>query len=129
MQLKQDFLINRPADEVWSFFHDIPALAECLPGAEYIGPTEDGRHSGKLTSKIGPFQASFAGEASVTYDEAARTIALVGSPGEVADRIAEISAILGTDTHLVVFDMGGLPDGELRATIERFGRDVIPQLS
>ena len=33
MQLKQDFLINRPADEVWSFFHDIPALAACLPGA------------------------------------------------------------------------------------------------
>jgi carbon-monoxide dehydrogenase small subunit len=78
MQLKQDFLIDRPADEVWSFFHDIPALAACLPGAEYIGPTEDGRHSGKLTSKIGPFQASFAGEASVTYDEAARTIALDG---------------------------------------------------
>jgi carbon monoxide dehydrogenase subunit G len=78
MQLKQDFLINRPADEVWSFFHDIPALAACLPGAEYIGPTEDGRHSGRLTSKIGPFQASFAGEASVTYDEAARTIALDG---------------------------------------------------
>jgi carbon monoxide dehydrogenase subunit G len=78
MQLKQDFLINRPTDEVWSFFHDIPALAACLPGAEYIGPTEDGRHSGKLTSKIGPFQASFAGEASVTYDEAARTIALDG---------------------------------------------------
>lgn len=78
MQLKQDFLINRPADEVWAFFHDIPALAACLPGAEYIGPTEDGRHSGKLTSKIGPFQASFAGEASVTYDEAARTIALDG---------------------------------------------------
>lgn len=78
MQLKQDFLINRPADEVWSFFHDIPALAECLPGAEYLGPAEDGRHSGKLTSKIGPFQASFAGEASVTYEEAARTIALDG---------------------------------------------------
>lgn len=78
MQLKQDFLINRPADEVWAFFHDIPALAACLPGAEYIGPTEDGRHSGKLTSKIGPFQASFAGEASITYDEAARAIALDG---------------------------------------------------
>jgi len=78
MQLKQDFLINRPADEVWSFFHDIPALAECLPGAEYLGPAEDGRHAGRLTSRIGPFQASFAGEASVTYDEAARTIALDG---------------------------------------------------
>ncbi|MBN9022843.1 MAG: SRPBCC family protein, partial [Rhizobiales bacterium] len=78
MQLKQDFLINRPVDEVWAFFHDIPALAECLPGAEYLGPTDDGRHSGRLTSKIGPFQASFAGEAEVRYDEAARTIALDG---------------------------------------------------
>ena len=78
MQLKQDFLIDRPVDEVWSFFHDIPALAECLPGAEYLGPTEDGKHSGKLTSKIGPFQASFAGEANVAYDEDARTISLDG---------------------------------------------------
>ena len=74
MKLQQDFEIHCPVDEVWSFFHDIPALAACLPGAEYLGPTEDGRHSGKLTSKVGPFQASFVGEGEVSYDEAARTI-------------------------------------------------------
>lgn len=126
MQLKQDFLINRPADEVWSFFHDIPALAACLPGAEYIGPTEDGRHSGKLTSKIGPFQASFAGEASVTYDEAARTIALDGkgvdkkgnSRGKMTMVCTVTPAAGGTAVTAV-------SDVQLSGAIAQFGRTGI----
>ena len=126
MELKQDFLINRPTDEVWSFFHDIPALAACLPGAEYIGPTEDGRHSGKLTSKIGPFQASFAGEASVTYDEAARTIALDGKgvdrKGNSRGRMTMVCKVTPSEGGTAVTAES---DVQLSGAIAQFGRTGI----
>jgi len=123
MQLKQDFLINRPVDEVWAFFHDIPALAECLPGAEYAGPAEGGRHSGKLTSKIGPFQASFAGEAAVTYDEAARTISLDGKgvdrKGNSRGKMTMVCKVAPTEGGTAV---AAESDVQLSGAIAQFGR-------
>ena len=126
MQLKQDFLIDRPVDEVWSFFHDIPALAECLPGAEYLGPTEDGKHSGKLTSKIGPFQASFAGEANVSYDEDARTISLDGKgvdkKGNSRGKMTMVCKVTPADGGTAVTAES---DVQLSGAIAQFGRTGI----
>ena len=78
MKLEQTFTIARPVDAVWAVFQDIPAVAACLPGAEYMGPKGEGRHGGRVSSKIGPFQASFEGEAAVAYDELARSILVDG---------------------------------------------------
>ncbi len=70
MKIQQSFVVARPVPIVWAFFHDIPKVAECLPGADYLGPGEDGSLSGKVSAKVGPFQASFEGEAKVDYDDA-----------------------------------------------------------
>jgi carbon monoxide dehydrogenase subunit G len=78
MKLHQEFTMARPLEEVWSFFHDVPKVAACLPGAEYIGPKEDGRHSGKVSAKVGPFHASFEGEANVRYDDERKSVAFEG---------------------------------------------------
>ena len=72
MEIKQNFVVSQPLPAVWSFFHDVPSVAECLPGAEYLGTKDDGSLSGKVSAKVGPFQASFEGEAKVRYDEDAR---------------------------------------------------------
>ena len=50
-------------------------------------------------------------------------------PAEVVDRIGQMRDLLHLDTHLVKFDMGGMPHDEVAATIERFGAEVIPQLA
>ena len=57
---------------------DFPTIAACLPGAEYIGAKEQGQHLGKVSAKVGPFQASFEGEADVRYDEQKKSVALEG---------------------------------------------------
>jgi alkanesulfonate monooxygenase SsuD/methylene tetrahydromethanopterin reductase-like flavin-dependent oxidoreductase (luciferase family) len=54
--------------------------------------------------------------------------AIVGSPAEVVDRIAAWQDLLGLSRHLFMFDLGGIPDTELFATIELFGSEVIPQI-
>lgn len=62
------------------------------------------------------------------YDSTVRSLALCGSPAEVLHRMGELQEMLHLDTHLVMFDMGGLPEPELQETITRFGAEVIPNL-
>jgi len=54
--------------------------------------------------------------------------AVCGDPDEVADRLNGLAKHLGLDAHLVVVDVGGLAQGEVLATIELFGAEVIPRL-
>ncbi|WP_171070385.1 SRPBCC family protein [Methylobacterium terricola] len=78
MKITQAFTVGRPLPSVWTFFHDIPRVAACVPGAEYLGAKEDGRHAGRVTTKVGPFQASFEGDAAVAYDESAHVVTANG---------------------------------------------------
>jgi uncharacterized protein len=123
MKLHQEFTIARPIDEVWAFFHDVPKVAACLPGAEYIGAKEQGQHLGKVSAKVGPFQASFEGEADVRYDEQKKSVALEGkgvdrkgaSRGKMMMSCALQSS--GAATGIVVDS-----DIQLSGTIAQFGR-------
>ncbi|MCK1713410.1 MULTISPECIES: SRPBCC family protein [unclassified Bradyrhizobium] len=123
MKLHQEFVIARPIDEVWSFFRDVPRVAACMPGAEYIGAKDDGRHAGKVSAKVGPFQASFEGEADVRYDEAAKSVALEGKgvdrKGASRGRMTMACALQesGVGTAIVVDS-----DVQLSGTIAQFGR-------
>jgi alkanesulfonate monooxygenase SsuD/methylene tetrahydromethanopterin reductase-like flavin-dependent oxidoreductase (luciferase family) len=74
------------------------------------------RSSGGRNRGLGPFD----------FDHLCRHTALCGSPAEVLDRMATLHEQLHLDTHVVMLDMGGLPDDELFATIELFGAAIIP---
>ncbi|MCK1387579.1 SRPBCC family protein [Bradyrhizobium sp. 21] len=123
MKLHQEFVIARPIDEVWSFFRDVPRVAMCVPGAEYIGPTDDARHAGKVSAKVGPFQASFEGEADVRYDEATKSVALEGKgvdrKGASRGKMSMACTLKesGAGTAIVVDS-----DVQLSGTIAQFGR-------
>jgi len=56
------------------------------------------------------------------------SVAICGSPAEVADRIAATCEALGLDVHLSMFDLGGLPEDELQRTLELFAAEVLPAL-
>lgn len=123
MKLHQEFTIARPIDEVWAFFHDVPKVAACLPGAEYIGAKEQGQHLGKVSAKVGPFQASFEGEADVRYDEQKKSVALEGKgvdrKGASRGKMMMSCALQpsGDATGIVVDS-----DIQLSGTIAQFGR-------
>ncbi|SLN70778.1 CoxG family protein [Roseisalinus antarcticus] len=126
MKLQQTFTLERPRDDVWAFFHDVPAVADCLPGAEYLGTNEDGTHKGKMSVKVGPFQAAFEGAADVTYDDAEHTVAMSGkgvdkrgaSRGKMKMECALIDEGGGTK---VTIDA----DVQLSGAIAQFGRTGI----
>jgi len=73
MKLEQSFVVHRPLDQVWKAFQDIPAMAECLPGASLLEDQGNGVYRGRIQSKLGPFSASFEGEASISSDAGNKT--------------------------------------------------------
>lgn len=78
MNIEHEFTVARPPDRVWEFFQDIPSVAECLPGAEMLGQSEDGSYEGKLSVKLGPMASSFEGKATITPDAGARSAMIEG---------------------------------------------------
>ncbi|MFZ5671674.1 MAG: SRPBCC family protein [Pseudomonadota bacterium] len=73
MQITQSFKVARPLPAVWALFQDIPEIARCMPGAELIEDKGDGNYLGRVGIKLGPFNASFEGEAKVKPDAATHT--------------------------------------------------------
>ena len=68
----ESFVIADDPAGVWKFLSDFPLVASCLPGAELT--EHDDRHiKGRMTVKLGPMRASFAGSANVELDGANRS--------------------------------------------------------
>jgi aerobic carbon-monoxide dehydrogenase small subunit len=67
-RFEESFRIVKPPASVWQVFADIPAVTACLPGAEL---TEHDAHSakGKMTVKLGPILAAFAGTAAIERND------------------------------------------------------------
>jgi len=78
MNIKQDFLVARPASVVWDFFQDVPNVAQCLPGAKLTGQGEDGSYEGNLSVKLGPMAAAFEGNCVVVPDQTSMTATIEG---------------------------------------------------
>lgn len=70
MKITQSFVVAQPLPVVWALLRDIPTVATCMPGAELTEDKGDGNYLGKVGIKLGPFSASFEGEAKVTQDDA-----------------------------------------------------------
>ena len=68
MKITQEFEVARSPQVVWDMFQDVGSVAQCLPGAELSGQSEDGSYEGKLSVKLGPITAAFEGKATVTPD-------------------------------------------------------------
>lgn|SRR5690606_5978450 len=78
MKIEHEFTVDRPLDEVWEFFQDVPAVADCLPGAELKEDKGDNVYAGLVSVKLGPMTAAFEGEATITPDPEARSATISG---------------------------------------------------
>jgi carbon monoxide dehydrogenase subunit G len=73
MKIAESFEVARPLPAVWALFQDVPTVAALMPGAALTKDLGDGRYAGRVSIKLGPFNASFEGEAALTSDALAHT--------------------------------------------------------
>lgn len=109
MKIEHEFTVERPVGHVWDFFQDVPAVADCLPGAELTEDKGDGRYAGVVSVKLGPMTAAFEGEANITADPDAHSAHISGkgvdkrggSRGQVAVQYA-LSGADGAGTKVSI---------------------------
>jgi carbon-monoxide dehydrogenase small subunit len=75
--LTERVALNASPDAVWTALVDLRAVASCIPGAE-IETIDGDTIIGRLRVSLGPITAAFAGEGSVTRDDATHTGRLTG---------------------------------------------------
>ena len=76
--LSETTTIALPADEVWPLLSDPALVASCIPGATLSPDQGDGLWRGSVRVKFGPTVAVFRGEASLVFDQTARTCTIEG---------------------------------------------------
>lgn len=76
--LTETTTIPSPADRVWPLLRDPALVASCIPGATLAPDQGDGLWRGSVRVKFGPTVAVFRGEASLAFDDAARTCTIEG---------------------------------------------------
>ena len=76
--LTETTTIPSPADKVWPLLRDPALVAACIPGATLAADQGDSLWRGSVRVKFGPTVAVFRGEASLAFDDAARTCTIEG---------------------------------------------------
>lgn len=126
MEIKQSFTVARPLAEVWALFQDVPVIAGCMPGAELTEDKGNGAYAGRVGIRLGPFNASFEGEARLAADAARHSGHL---EGRGTDKRGGSRSKLILDYRLT--DTGGGTrvdvdaDMQLAGPIAQFGRTGI----
>ena len=100
--------IPSPVDKVWPLLRDPALVASCFPGAALSPDQGDGMWRGSIRVKFGPTVAVFRGEASLAFDDGARTCTIEGRgiDGRGASRAlaSGLVKVSGSDTTEMAID-------------------------
>jgi len=66
MIVDQKATIPAPADKVWAFINDIPAVSRCVPGVEEFSQIDDDTFEGAIKVRVGPIGVRLQGKIVVT---------------------------------------------------------------
>ncbi|MCP4617872.1 MAG: 2Fe-2S iron-sulfur cluster binding domain-containing protein [Bradyrhizobium sp.] len=143
----ESFVIHKPRATVWELFADVSRVATCLPGAQVL--SFDGKTvKGRMTTKLGPIAASFAGSAAIERDAANWSGTIIGAgsdsgsgsrtKGEIAYRLlsfdqdtatrVEVSVLYNLQGALAQFSRSGLAQEFARQLVGQFAANIAAQL-
>ena len=104
MELQEEIFINAPRDVVYAALNDSYILKQCIPGCQELTKESDTELAAKVTLKVGPVKANFAGNVTLDPSNAPAHFSLSGEGnGGVAG-----FAKGGADVELIEQDDGTL---------------------
>ena len=66
MEMSGEYKINASREKVWAGLNDPEILKRSIPGCDEIEQTSDTSFSAKVTAKVGPVKAKFAGDVELS---------------------------------------------------------------
>ena len=109
IELKEEFEVAAPIDEVWNFMMDPQRMIVCLPGASVTEIVDDKQFIGSVKLKIGAITTKYAG--TITYTTADQSEYLCVMLAEAKEKGG--GTVSGTITTRLVES-----DGVVQATVE-----------
>ncbi len=61
MIIEKRVTIPAPAEKVWDFMMNVPAVSKCVPGVESVSQTDPDTYLGALKVRVGPISARLEG--------------------------------------------------------------------
>ena len=124
MKIAKSVTVTSSVERTWEFLQNVPRVAECFPGGKLSAELEDGTYKGSVRVKLGPFTATFEGEASYEPDPELKSGRVEGKAtdkkGGSRSRLSlnfKLSSI-NRDQSKIEFDA----DIQLAGPIAQFGR-------
>ena len=78
MDMTGEYVIAAPRETVWAALNDPEVLRACIPGCDELEKTSDTTMEAKVTQKIGPVKARFAGAVELVNIDAPRGYTIRG---------------------------------------------------
>ncbi|QQP88461.1 carbon monoxide dehydrogenase subunit G [Skermanella sp. TT6] len=66
MDMSGSYRVTAPREDVWAALNDPAILKQCIPGCEEIEKQSDTEMTAKVTAKVGPVKAKFAGKVTLS---------------------------------------------------------------
>ena len=66
MELKGEYRIPAPREQVWEMLNDPAVLKECIPGCESLEGSAGEGFAARVTTKVGPVKATFNGQVTLS---------------------------------------------------------------
>ena len=127
MDFHYQYSVNAPAEKLWDFVTDIPAVGMCIPGAQSVEAVDDA-YAGSVKVRVGPVALTLNGKIRVQeMDADARRISLTGEgadqrvPGNVGVRIKMLVEPKDDTTSQLTVDS----EANIMGKLGEFGQGII----
>jgi carbon monoxide dehydrogenase subunit G len=78
MEIKGEYRIPAPRQKVWEALNDPEILKQTIPGCDELVKLSDTEMNGKVTAKVGPVSAKFAGKVTLSDIKAPESYTISG---------------------------------------------------
>ncbi len=118
MDMTGEYRIDAPRQRVWEGLNDPEVLKQCIPGCEEIVQKSDTELSAKVTAKVGPVKAKFAGDVTLSDINPPESYTISGEGKGGAAGFAKGGAKVhlaedGADATLLTYEVDAQVGGKL----------------
>lgn len=117
MQLTGEFRVPADTQTVWDALNDPEVLKECIPGCEEVIKTSDTELTAKITLKMGPVKAKFAGDVTLSDMNPPNSYTLTGKgqggAAGFASGVAKVNLADDNGGTIVTYDVDVKVGGKL----------------
>ncbi len=91
MKIEEQFTIDAPIDDVWTFVRDPATVAPCVPGCESVEPLSEKSYRSTVAVALGPIRARFNVIVEITEEQPPHRLLCV-TKGEEGGKASMVTA-------------------------------------